>query len=474
MPNEGRELGVMNQMNIEVPKLNGVLRRYLLRVIFCERLGIGWKMQEVERGETRITINGVRGEIRVNDDFLQNELNNRPSAAGMPDLPLADWKIQGSGLNASITSEVVPVLFGEPGVHWGGDRVLRLGLDIFGSAYFMLSRYEEVVLPDRDIHGRFPATASVAFRAGFLDRPIVDEYIEILWAAMKAVWPGLERKQKTFRVLVSHDVDQPATYGFKSVSKVSRLAAKRLVSGGNPIRSIREVSSWFKMRGCLHPDDPANTFEWIMDRSEENGLVSAFYFVCGRTKSRFDPEYEIEHPAIRNLIRRIHQRGHEVGLHPSYETFQNSEEIVYEAERLKRVCEEEGVKQEEWGGRMHYLRWETPTTLYGWEQAGMDYDSTLGYADHAGFRCGTCFEYPAFDPVAGKPLRLRIRPLIAMEGSVIGEKYMGLGVGEEAKATFFSLKEACRRVGGDFTLLWHNSSLNTEKLRALYKCTIDG
>lgn len=40
----------------------------------------------------------------------------------------------------------------------------------------------------------------------------------------------------------------------------------------------------------------------------------------------------------------------------------------------------QGIQQAEWGGRMHYLRWKTPTTLYGWEQAGMTYDSTLSYA----------------------------------------------------------------------------------------------
>ena len=30
---------------------------------------------------------------------------------------------------------------------------------------------------------------------------------------------------------------------------------------------------------------------------------------------------------------------------------------------------------------MHYLRWENTTTLQAWDEAGMNYDSTLGYAD---------------------------------------------------------------------------------------------
>ena len=84
-------------------------------------------------------------------------------------------------------------------------------------------------------------------------------------------------------------------------------------------------------------------------------------------------------------MRRIHERGHEIGLHPSYNTFVHPERIAREGQRLQRICMEEGIEQSEWGGRMHFLRWQWPTTAYGWEQAGFQYDSTLSYADRPGF-----------------------------------------------------------------------------------------
>ena len=118
---------------------------------------------------------------------------------------------------------------------------------------------------------------------------------------------------------------------------------------------------------------------------------------------------------------------------------------------------------------MHYLRWKTPTTLYGWEQAGMTYDSTLSYADHAGFRCGTCQEYPAFDPASYTCFNLRIRPLIAMEGTVIGKGYMGLGLTPSANEKFLQLKKACRNVEGKFTLLWHHPGFADQKEREMYE-----
>lgn len=92
-------------------------------------------------------------------------------------------------------------------------------------------------------------------------------------------------------------------------------------------------------------------------------------------------------PAIREPIQRIHQRGHEIGLHPSYGTYQTPELITKEAERLRTVLQKSGIVQPKLGGRMHYLRWEHPSTLQAWNDAGMTYDSTLGYADRPGFRC---------------------------------------------------------------------------------------
>src|SRR5699024_2931534 len=147
----------------------------------------------------------------------------------------------------------------------------------------------------------------------------------------------------------------------------------------------------------------------------------------------------------------IHARGHEIGLHPSYNTYLEPGQIALEAERLRRVCAEEGVDQAKWGGRMHYLQWQQPATLRAWEAAGMSYDSTMTYADHAGFRCGTCFEYPAFDPVAGRRLNLRIRPLVVMEGSVLATQYMALSSASEARERILKLKRICRSVNGTFT-----------------------
>jgi len=266
---------------------------------------------------------------------------------------------------------------------------------------------------------------------------------------------------------VSHDVDHPSRYGFCTPYTLIKAIGGDILRRRD-FRSVYRAPILRLGRGrSLNRKDPYHSFEWIMDVSEREGLKSAFYFICGRT-SKKDAAYEPDHPAMRELMRQIHARGHEVGLHPSYGTFRDPDVLAGEAARLKRICAEEGIAQSEWGGRMHFLRWQSPITLHGWVRGGMSYESSLGYADAPGFRAGTSHEYPAFDAVEQRALPLRLRPLIAMECTIIGPRYLALGTGEPAYQRFAELKAACRAVGGCFTLLWHNSRF-TPAERVLYQ-----
>jgi hypothetical protein len=341
--------------------------------------------------------------------------------------------------------------------------------DIPGLTYWILNRIEEIGRTDLDNHGRFPATASHAFQHAYLERPVVDEWLHILRQVMQRQWPSILLAQHHFSMKVSHDVDNPSRYGFKTWRSILRSMAGDVLLRHDFKHAAMAAWVHLNTKDRLHSRDPANTFDWIMDVSEAHGLTSAFYFICGRTAPQMDADYEPEHRAIRALMYRISQRGHEIGLHPSYGTYQSPNLLKAEANRLRRIAGEEGIEQAVWGGRMHYLRWEHPTTLRAWDDAGMAYDNSLGYADRPGFRCGTCFEYPAFDPIAGESLSLRIRPLIAMDTTILAPHYLGLGTGEFAKEKFEQLKRSCKAVGGCFTLLWHNCQFEKQEERRLYQ-----
>lgn len=429
--------------------------------ILSERFGYKWIIIK-SNGSLSLKLENVDGAILFDclcDSFYQAHSNQ----------PIAIWYPNSEGIH-SVIGDNLPAPgvtdLPSPLIEYSGE-LTTVHYDILGLTYWMLARIEEIDRSDLDSHGRFPAVNSNAYKNDYLNRPIIDEWLQVLSQVIQRQWPSLIIRQHKFCVKVSHDVDRPSRYGF-----ISPLTMARRIGGDILMGNIKSPLSALRIRknikNELHSVDPFNTFSWIMDQSEDYGLTSAFYFICGHTSS-LDGDYDIEHKAIRNLLRQIHDRGHEIGLHPSYHTFKNPDQLKKEAIRLKRVCKEEGIYQKHWGGRMHYLRWCHPETLNAWNDAGMTYDSTLTYADHAGFRCGTCFEYPGFDVRASKALNVRIRPLVAMETSVLSEKYMNLDK-QLAIQVFENLKCNCRLVNGVFSLLWHNSELNQKgHNREIYK-----
>lgn len=438
-----------------------------LAAVLGERFGIPLRFRLDDAAVLHLYLEGHAQSVRFTTDAT---MFGRADSG----LPCAWWDAAGEGWHVALQGALpAPGVsrLPHPLVVHNADGC-DVGYDLPGLSYWMLSRQEEVGRTDLDGHGRFPATASHAFQHGYLERPLVDEWLHILRQVIERTWPGVVLASHQASMRVSHDVDTPSRYAFGGVPELMRTMAGDVVRRRDLGGLLRGPALWLGSRNGLRPDDPSNTFEWIMDRSDEHGLVSAFYFICGRTDRARDARYDPEDPAIRALLRRIHERGHEIGLHPSYGTYRNPGALAAEAARLRRVCAEEGIAQSGWGGRMHFLRWETPTTLQGWEEAGMAYDSSMSYADRPGFRCGTCHEYPAFDPVEGRQLRLRIRPLVAMECTVMAARYLGLGDGQAALDKFVELKNSCRAVGGCFTTLWHNTYFERQAHRDIYSALL--
>jgi hypothetical protein len=256
-------------------------------------------------------------------------------------------------------------------------------------------------------------------------------------------------------VVPSHDVDWP-------VPDVRGARARVRAAAGDALRRREPGLAWRRLRGANVND----TFDFIMDCSERRGLRSAFYFMAGRTNPDWDGPGDLGDPFVRRLLRRVDARGHEIGLHPSYETFRDPAALRAEHERLVAACEAAGVAQRPRGGRQHFLRWENPTTWRAWDEAGLEYDASLGFSDVAGFRCGTAREFPVFDLRARRRLGLRERPLVVMEQAVMGPP---AGVA----AAVAPLAAACRRAGTGLSLLWHNSSLIARAERAAYEAALD-
>lgn len=438
-------------------------RRYAFDVVFREFLGVDYEASEdASIDHVRIDVGGAgtAAVLAVDDRFLRTGDAQWLQRESLPATPLRRWRPPpGSGAAESD----VPVLFASA-TRPPNDCDTHLPVDIFGGIFFLLSRYEEAVEgAARDRFGRFPAKASLAFRESFLERPLVDEYVEILWSMLLRLRPGLRRRNHRYALHVSHDVDIPFLGCGVPMGRLVRGAAGDVIVRRAPAQAARRlVSSLFG----LSASDPGNTFDFLMDSSERAGAVGEFYFMATDRTCPLDATYDLEDPEIEGLISAIHSRGHRIGLHPGFETYMDATKTIEEFERLRRSCERFGVRQDRWGGRQHFLRW-IPGTWQNWEEAGLDYDASVGFADHVGFRAGTCREFPVYNLYAERTLSLREKPLVAMEKTLLDPAYMGLSPAESL-ARIERLAATCRRFGGTLSILWHNTSLLTAADRQLY------
>jgi uncharacterized protein DUF7033 len=337
--------------------------------------------------------------------------------------PVESWELHCDGSTITVPDTV----FSQDERDW-----LSATPDVFGGAFLRLTRYEETVVPERDEHDRFPASATHYD----IDRPQVDDLVAGLRLELERAVPGLELRWHPFRTVPSHDVDYP----FASV----RLRLSALRHG--------------QLRAAA-PRDPFDTFDLLMDESERRGLRATFFFLADGSI------YSLDDPRIRRLLKRIHVRGHELGLHGGYDTFRDPGRLKTEFDRLLAACAAERIEQSEWGGRQHFLRWENPTTWRAYEEVGLAYDASLGYSARPGFRAGTCREYPVFDVGARRELRLRERPLVLMDTPTLDRI-------DDPETTIHWLRGECHRVRGDFTVLWHNNWLVTGRQRRLLEIAL--
>jgi hypothetical protein len=451
-------------------------RKYIYQLLLEKYLGctVEYKISNVEAEAVVISCNDRA--LRVDDSFFGLAEKHWLQAESMPSSPgvLCDLP---QDLRDKLQDTQVPVLYGNVSNKnkffnkdcsaEGKPETISLALDIFGSAFFMLSRYEEIVNKNRDPHSRFSAKDSIAFKEGFLMRPIVNEYIEILSHYLQWLLPDFSRQKPSFETQLSCDVDVPYSQSRKGPYYFMRQLASDVFTWKSPARIFNSIKLYAEFRNKDYSKDPFDTFDAIMDECEKRDMVCTFNFICDRPAGPVDGIYSLDEEYIQGLLKKVHDRGHQVGLHVSYGAFRDQQQMQSEFDALKQFCNKLGIRQEFWSNRQHYLRWHTPDTARQLESIGITTDTTLGYADHVGFRAGICHSFNLYDLKERRELSVVETPLIVMEASMLSKAYMNLDH-SDALEIVTDLKCKCQRFGGKFTMLWHNHMLAIPENKKLF------
>ena len=452
-------------VRIIIPRNNLPERHYIIEVLLDEFLGIDFEIQTdsnssnyeivVENGNRVIIEDHFFSKFKADQDYLNiGNLPEKIESARHPFLPEKD----------------LPVIYGTTGINIreesSGQKSIICGIDLFASSFFMLTRWEEYVSNKRDKLQRFSAEYSIAFKNSFLNRPVVNEYCELLWNLLNHAGCKAIRKERHFTPYITHDVDFIRRWN--GVSSLLRALSGDLLKRRNLKLFFHNLKDFLYTKLKLK-NDPYNTFDFLMTQSERRGYKSHFFFISAHEPARQGIYYKLSDPVAIQLMKDIQTRGHSIGFHPDLNSFKDGERWKKELEQLKSFSPQEIVI-----GRQHYLQFEVPVTWQIWNDMGMVWDSTLSYDDKPGFRTGSCYTYSVYNFLTRKKLQLKEKPLIIMDKSLVMH-HRGLSI-TQLEDMAKEIIDRVRKYRGDFVLLWHNSCLNIpewENYKSIYLTILD-
>jgi len=427
-------------MKIYIPNNFVAERTYIIETIFEDFLALDIELNYYNKKDYQIILDSNK-KIIIKDDFWGN-IDEEKAYLFEENIPT---KVN-TTKNPFIVEKDIPIIYGDESFSLENEFI-SCGIDIFASSFFMLTRWEEFAIKQKDKHKRFPCSLSLAQKNNIHFRPIVNEYVEMLWNMLKHFDCQQKRKEHKFQLIPTHDIDFLFQFDkfFNAMKVIGGDILKRL---DIPLafKSIKTYLKYILNKG----KDPFDTFDFFMDIADKHNVKSRFYFIAGE-KGEYDVRYKFLNQKTKKTLDNIQKREHIIGIHGTYNSYNNQKQFEKEIKRFEQF----GITVNE--GRQHYLRFENPKTWNIWNNSEMKYDYTIGYANDGGFRAGTCFEYRVFDILERKKLNLIERPLIAME-TAIRSKYKQK---EEFEKIYLDLKEIVKKYNGKFVFLWHNSNLNT-------------
>jgi hypothetical protein len=400
------------------PKLDYVMNTFNSLFMVNKYLSVNYGVE----GESGINI--IPGEI---DSFFSNKQE-------IPDYSYCEWE-----------GHQIPVLFVKKGIHsiiskTQKDKIVING-DILLSAFYFLSCWQEYISNDCDSMGRFPLKESLLFKLGLIQIPVVNYYFDILVKAIESI-PGAivsvnPKHSEGLKVGITHDIDHCQTGSWQD--------GYRQIRAGEWWNGIKK---WGKR---IYEQDLWFNFDQLLKIEKELNVTSSYYFIAEKKRKNGYPnaDYDFTSSKIQQVVEKIKNAGHEVGIHGSIGTGFDEVKLTHEINQFP---------QSVIGGRFHYLMTNNPDSFDVIEKSSLLYDSSLGFAEHIGFRNGFCFPYSPYDFENDKPYSFLEFPFQMMDKTLIQPYYMGLKP-EDAIQSVKSLIDEINKFSGYFIFIWHNNTI---------------
>lgn len=337
-------------------------------------------------------------------------------------------------------------------VYWKGvgskdKAVLVCELDILASAFFWITCYEESLIPERDEFGRIPEEKLLCVREKCYQRPLVDEYCEVLNQLLNQLGIKANVKRETFRVLITHDVDSgiPVRGGLEYFENGLRSFYREVVRERRIGAGVSDCLKWFAVGMGWRPF--VETFRDIVGIDKEYGFTSHFFLMANGTHLS-DATYDISSKYSRMVIQAIQSCGGKIGLHLGINSHTSLKQFKKEWCNLREVFSDALP-----ASRSHCLVFQVPDTWSKLSDQGCRVDTTLGFSKLMGFRAGTTRPFRPFDVVNQRVEAVWEYPMVIMDKNLFV-----LPVDSDEKRIEGALKiiDTVADHGGCLVINWHN------------------
>lgn len=316
--------------------------------------------------------------------------------------------------------------------------------DIFAASFYLLSRYEEYLPHVKDTFERFPATESLAFKNNFLEQPVVDIWALKLKVLLQEKFEIIEFGKREFKAISTIDVD--SAYAFKHKNIVRTIGGFITDTFSFKFRNL-----WLRSMVLFNfRKDPFDQFSKLLNLQKTYDVSTIFFFLVG-DYTTYDKNVSHNNLKFKSLIKSVADYA-QVGLHPSFFTMKNEVTLKKEMKRLEEILNTPVRKS-----RQHYLRMDLPDTYQKLIDLEIFEDHTMGYAQHCGFRAGTCTPFYFYDLDFEIQTPLKIYSFAVMDGTL--KDYLFLS-NRKALLKIKSLADKVKSVEGTFISLFHNETVS--------------
>ena len=320
--------------------------------------------------------------------------------------------------------------------------------DVLAATFYLLTRYEEYLPHEKDQYGRFPHTASLAFKEGFLHIPLINCWLDEFKEALQKKNPSFQFHHKTFSFLPTYDIDMAWKYkhkgfwrnigsGFKSIFKNEKP------NFGDRIAVLQESKK-----------DPYDIYEWLDALHLYCRMKPYYFFLVAEEQKAYDKNIPPSNEQLQQLIAYHSGRGI-VGIHPSWQSGDDPKLIKQELGWLEFIT---GNKIKH--SRQHYIRLNLPNTFRELISAGIEKDFSIGYGSTNGFRASVASSFFWYDLEKEASTDLVLFPFCFMDANAYYEEKL---TPHQAFNELMNYYYQIKKVNGMMITIWHNNFLSTEK-----------